>query len=64
MDISLPDAFIGLLIASALLWGPIFAFTYYRRPFGGMARNYFLGFAGTWAATVAFFVFWTIWENS
>ena len=63
MDVSLTGAFVGLLIASALVWGPFFALAYQRRPFGGTARNYFLAFAGTWAATVAFFVLWTVWEN-
>jgi len=64
MDVSLTSAFTGLLIASAILWAPIFAFAFHRRSFGGTARDYFLGFAGTWAATVTFFVLWTVWENS
>ncbi len=64
MDVSLTSAFTSLLIASAILWGLIFAFAYHRRSFDGTAQNYFLGFAGTWAATVTFFVLWTVWENS
>ncbi len=43
--------------------GPIFAFAYSRRQFGGSARNYFFAFAATWFATVALFVILTIWEN-
>lgn len=57
------DAFIGLIFASAFIWAPVFAFAYCRRPFGGSYRNYALAFAGTWFATVAFFVLMSVWES-
>jgi hypothetical protein len=61
--ISYADAFIGLLLSAAIMWGPIFAFAYYRRQFGGSARSYLLGFVAMWFATVAFFVLLTLWES-
>lgn len=61
--ITYAEAFIGLLLASVIMWGPIFAFAYARRQFGGSARTYVLAFAGTSFATVAFFVLLTVWEN-
>ena len=61
--ITYTGAFVGLLLASAFLWGPIFAFAYSRRQFDGSARNYVLAFLGAWLGTIAFFVLLTIWEN-
>ncbi len=63
MEITYAEAFIGLLLVSAIMWGPIFAFPYVRRQFGGSARSYVLAFAGTWFATVALLVLLTVWEN-
>jgi hypothetical protein len=62
--ISDTEALIGLLIAGGVMWAPVFAFAYFRRPFGGSARNYVLAFGGTWFATVALFVAMAIWERS
>lgn len=58
------QALIGLLIAGGVMWAPVFAFAYFRRPFGGSARNYVLAFGGAWFATVAYFVVMAIWESS
>ena len=57
------DAIIGLMIGSALFWAPIFAIAYVRNQSRGSPRSYFLAFASTWFATVAFFVLLSLWEN-
>jgi hypothetical protein len=61
--ITYTEAFIGLVVASAIMWASVFAFAYSRRPFGGSARNYYLAFAVTWFSTVAFLFILTVWEN-
>jgi hypothetical protein len=63
MDVTYTEALIGLMIGSATLWGPLFAFAYFRRQFGGSAKGYLVGFAGTWLATVLTFVVLTVLEN-
>jgi len=46
------------------MWGAIFAFAYWRRPFGGSARAYGLAFVGAWSLTMAIFVVMAFLEAS
>jgi hypothetical protein len=58
--VTLTSFFLGCAVGSAAFWGIPFGIAYWRRPFGGDARNYLLAFGVAWATTVLIFVVPTI----
>jgi hypothetical protein len=61
---SFPETLLFLGLGSLLAWAPIFAFAYWRRQFGGSARNYLIAYLATSFASVAILLLMALAESA